>query len=252
MPDALTTSLGRGRTRLTRGPAGGGAADAGRARCARGRSLRSLRAARGPFGFAASRGRLAPLAARPERWPRPPREMTRKGRAPFESSVVANFRRLSRDRAILARRLLTGAASRGRSGCARLARALRSLRETRGPIKFLAHLAKWARSLMEGPPLRGFWPKWAGRLMRFGPFSPARINRFAHFAKWAAALKRAGRGLWGQAPEAPRGRRRKNCRYCDVNTPLGAARGPRRARDGRQNPSWRRGASGRGGDLASH
>ena len=59
-----------------------GAAGAGRSRCARALGFASLRAARGPFGFATSRARLAPLAARPERWSMLPREMTQKGQSP--------------------------------------------------------------------------------------------------------------------------------------------------------------------------
>ena len=55
-------------------------------------------------------------------------------------------------------------------------------------IKVAAHLAKWAKVLMKGPPLRGYLPKWAGRLMRTGPNGPTFIKVAAHLAEWAATL----------------------------------------------------------------
>ena len=84
MPDYLPTSLGCGCTRLTHGPLGGVRLTRSPSRCARiARAARSLRAARGPLGSAASRGRLAPLAARPEWGSGLPREMTQKGLRPL-------------------------------------------------------------------------------------------------------------------------------------------------------------------------
>ena len=192
LPLGQPTSWGRGRTWLTLGPLVGVRLALAVTSARADAELRSAaRAARGPLGSAASRARLAPLAARPEWWSMPPREMTQKGPCPFW--VILGHRRTAAHAGpVNSRQPSFGRWSAAHAGPS-LVRAIRSLRSLRaaqgGPyIKALAHLAKWATGLMRTCPLRRFSSKWAGCLMQKGPNGPTFIKVAAHLAKWAAGL----------------------------------------------------------------